>query len=121
MAAVTGSTPAAVFEAYVKHALAPALRAGQVVMDNLGAHKGERVRELIEARGCEVLYLSPYSPDLNPIEQSFAKLKQALRRAQARSFEALVAAAKQAVDAITPADARALFADAGYPLPGQLL
>jgi hypothetical protein len=69
--AVQGSTTKAVFEAYVEQMLAPTLRAGQVVvMDNLSAHKGEEVRELIEGRGCEVLFLPPYSPELNPIEES---------------------------------------------------
>ena len=69
--AVVGSTTAALFEAYVGQVLAPALRPGQVVvLDNLGAHKGERVRELIEERGCELLFLPLYSPDLNPIEES---------------------------------------------------
>jgi transposase len=76
-----GSTSGEVFEAsYVEHLLAPTLRAGQevVVMDNLSAHKGGRVRELIEERSCELIYLPPYSPDLNPIEQAFAKLKALL-------------------------------------------
>jgi len=70
--AVEGTTTATVFEAYVEQVLAPTLRRGQivVVVDNLGAHKGERVRELIEERGCQLLYLPPYSPDLNPIEES---------------------------------------------------
>jgi transposase len=64
-----GSTSGEVFEAYVEHLLAPTLRAGQVVvMDNLSAHKGGRVRELIEERDCELIYLPPYSPDLNPIQ-----------------------------------------------------
>jgi len=74
---VVGSTSAAVFEAYVEQALAPTLLPGQVVvMDNLSSHKGERVRELIEGRGCEALYLPPYSsPDLNPIEEAFSKVK----------------------------------------------
>ncbi len=73
---VEGATTRVVFEAYgVEQALAPSLRPGQVVvMDNLTAHKGERVRELVEARGCELLYLAPYSPDLNPIEEAFSKV-----------------------------------------------
>ena len=81
--AVEGPTTREVFEVYLEHFLAPALRPGQVVvMDNLSAHKGDRVRDLIvEERGCEVVYLPPYSPDLNPIEQAFAKLKTLLRRA----------------------------------------
>jgi hypothetical protein len=78
--AVVGSTTAAVFEAYVEQALASTLRPGQVVvqvvvMDNLEAHNGERVRKLIQGRSCEVLYLPPYSPELNPIEEAFSKVK----------------------------------------------
>ena len=74
--AVDGPTDREVFEAYVERVLAPTLRAGQVlVMDNLSVHKGERVRELIEHRGCQLLYLPPYSPDLNPIEEAFSKIK----------------------------------------------
>ncbi len=80
---VVGSTTAAVFEAYVEQVLSPALQAGQlIVLDNLGAHKGDKVRRLFEGRGCEVLYLPPYSPDLNPIEEAFSKVKGLLRRAQ---------------------------------------
>ena len=89
--AVEGSTDRWVFEAYVEHALAPALRAGQVViMDNLPAHKPARVRELIEERGCKLIYLPAYSPDLNPIEEAFSKVKDMLRRAGARTKEALL-------------------------------
>ena len=74
--AVEGPTTKAVLEAYVEHVLAPALKPGQiVVMDNLSSHKGSRVREIIEGRGCKLLYLPPYSPELNPIEEAFAKLK----------------------------------------------
>ena len=74
--AIEGSTTKEVFEAYVEHFLAPALKSGQiVVMDNLSAHKGECVRRLIEDRGCTLLYLPPYSPDLNPIEEAFSKIK----------------------------------------------
>jgi DDE superfamily endonuclease len=86
--AVEGSTTREVFETYLEHVLAPTLRPGQiVVMDNLSAHKGGRVKEIIEARGCELLYLPPYSPDLNPIEQAFSKIKGScgeLRRAPER-------------------------------------
>ncbi len=77
--AVEGATTKAVFEAYVEQVLTPSLSPGQiVVMDNLSSHKGPRVRELIEGRGCELMYLPPYSPDLNPIEEAFAKLKALL-------------------------------------------
>ena len=87
LAVVGGTTKEEVFEAYVERVLAPpTLRVGQVVvLDNLAAHKGERVRELIEARGCELLFLPPYSPDYNPIEEAFSKIKGLLRRAQARA------------------------------------
>src|SRR5215211_1294480 len=84
--AVLGGTTNATFEAYVGRVQAPSLRPGQVmVMDNLAAHKGEKVRELIEGRGCEVLFLPPYSPDLNPIEEAFSKIKGLLRKAEART------------------------------------
>ena len=83
--AVEGATTRAVFEAYVEQALLPNLSPAQVViMDNLSAHKGARIRELIEGAGCELLYLPPYSPDLNPIEEAFSKVKGILRKAQAR-------------------------------------
>jgi transposase len=89
--AVEGATTRGVFETYLERVLAPSLRPGQVVMmDNLSAHKGGRVREIVERRGCELLYLPPYSPDLNPIEGAFAKLKARLRAMAARSREALI-------------------------------
>ena len=120
--AVEGATTSAVFEAYLENALAPSLRPGQVVvMDNLSSHKGPRVRELIEGRGCELLYLPPYSPDLNPIGQAFSKLKASLRRAGARTFEALVEATGRALDEITERDASGFFRHCGYRAPAQLL
>jgi transposase len=120
--AVRGATDREVFEAYVEEVLAPSLRSGQiVVMDNLSAHKGHRVRELIEERGCELLYLPSYSPDLNPIEEAFSKLKGILRKAEARSREALIEAMGRALDAITPQDAEGFFRHCGYRSPGQLL
>jgi transposase len=88
--AVEGATTARVFEAYVEWVLAPSLEPGRiVVMDNLGAHRPRRIRELIEGRGCELLYLPAYSPDYNPIEEAFAKMKNLLRKAAARSKKAL--------------------------------
>jgi transposase len=115
-----GATDALTFEAYVEHVLAPALRPGQVVvLDNLSAHKGDRVRALVEARGCRVWSLPPYSPDLSPIEEAFAKLKTLLRRAAARSREALDPAIAHALDQISPADARGYFAHCGYPVSAQ--
>ncbi len=85
-----------------------------MVMDNLSAHKGERVRQLIEGRGCELLYLPPYSPDLNPIEEAFSKLKASLRRAGARTREALLEATGRALDTVTASDARGFFEHRGY-------
>jgi hypothetical protein len=79
--AVEGITTTTVFEAYVEEVLAPTLRRGQiVVVDNLSAHKGARVRELIEERGCQLLYLPPYSPDFNPIEEAFSKIKSIITK-----------------------------------------
>ena len=114
--AVEGSTTATVFEAYIGEVLAPTLRAGQiVVVDNLSAHKGSRIREqLLEERGCELLYLPPYSPDLNPIEEAFSKIKGILRKVGARSRESLIEAMGRALDAITPRDARGFFEHCGY-------
>ena len=113
--AVEGGTTGAVFEAYVERVLAPSLSPGQVVvMDNLAAHKGERVRELVEAKGCEVLFLPPYSPDFSPIEEAFSKLKARLRKEKARTKEALVEAIGRALDAITASDARGWFVHCGY-------
>ncbi len=118
--AVEGATTRAVFEAYVQQALAPSLRPGQVVvMDNLTAHKGERVRELVEERGCELLYLPPYSPDLNPIEEAFSKVKGLMRRAEARTREALVEAMGKALGAVSARDARGFFEHSGYRALGQ--
>ena len=121
-AAVVGSTKAEVFEAYVEQVLAPALRPGQiVVLDNLAAHKGERARELVEEQGCEMLFLPPYSPDLNPIEEAFSKVKELLRGAGARGRKALVEAIRRALDAVTSRDARGWFAHCGYPVEAQRL
>jgi transposase len=105
--AIEGPTTREVFEAYLERALAPSLRPGQVVvMDNLSSHKGPRVPELVEARGCELAYLPAYSPDLNPIEEAFSKLRGLLRRAGARTREALLGATGRALDAVTAASGR---------------
>jgi transposase len=120
--AVEGSTDQGVFDAYVEHALAPTLEAGQVViLDNLSAHKPARVRELIERRDCELIYLPSYSPDFNPIEEAFAKIKDILRRAGARTKDALVDVLSEALSAISARDARGYFEHAGYRLSAQLL
>jgi transposase len=118
--AVEGATSRIVFEAYIEKVLVPSLRHGQVVvMDNLSAHKGEHVRELIESTGCELLYLPPYSPDFNPIEEAFSKVKGLLRKAEARSRKALVEAMGKALDAVTARDARGFFEHCGYRALGQ--
>jgi transposase len=118
--AVEGTTTAAVFETCVEKVLAPTLQPRQVVvMDDLGARKGDRVRELVQERGCELLYLPPYSPDLNPIEEAFSKVKGILRKAGARSREALVEAMGGALGTITPRDARGFFGHCGYWPPDQ--
>lgn len=120
--AVNGSTTAEVFEAYLEHVLLPEVHEGQVViMDSLPAHKPNRVRELIEGRGCELLYLPSYSPDYNPIEEAFSKIKEILRRAEARSREALVEALGEALSAVSFRDAWGFFEHAGYHPTGQLL
>jgi transposase len=120
--AVVGSTTREVFEAYVERVLAPSLRPGQiVVMDNLTVHKGDRVSELIEERGCELLYLPLYTTDFNPIEEAFAKIKGLLRKTEARTREALVEAMGTAISAVTAQDARGFFEHSGYRLQIQLL
>ena len=119
--AVEGATTRIVFEAYIEKVLIPSLQHGQVVvMDNLSAHKGERVRELVESVGCELLYLPPYSPEFSPIEEAFSKVKGILRKAAARSREALVEAMGKALDAVTTRDARRFFEHCGYHASGQL-
>jgi len=113
--AVEGATTARVFETYLERVLAPTLRKGQVVvMDNLSAHKGERVRELIEARGCQLLYLPSYSPDFNPIEEAFGKIKNLIRKVEARSRETLLEAIGAAISALSAQDAHGFFAHCGY-------
>ena len=120
--AVEGSTNREVFEAYVEHVLAPTLQAGRVViMDNLSAHKPARVRELIEGRGCELIYLPAYSPDFNPIEEAFSKIKGMLRQAGARTKDALVDVLGEALSAVSVQDATGYFEHAGYRLQAQLL
>ena len=120
--AVEGATTATVFETYVEKVLAPSLRCGQIiVLDNLSAHKSERAKELIEERGCQLLYLPAYSPDFNPIEEAFSKIKGALRKAQARTREALIEALGVAISAVTTRDAHGFFEHGGYHLPVHLL
>jgi transposase len=123
-AAVTieGATDALAFEGYVEHFLSPTLAEGQVVvMDKLSAHRTEKVRELIEARGAELVFLPSYSPDLNPIEEAFSKIKGILRKVGARTREALVEAMAEALLAVTPEDAMGWFRHCGYNVEDQAL
>ena len=120
--AVEGAAYGVAFALYVRELLVPSLRPGQVViLDQLNVHKSAAMRALIEAAGCRLLLLPSYSPDFNPIEQAFAKIKTHLRAAAARTFDDLVPAIGAAIDIITPADSRGCFAHCGYHLPGQLL
>jgi transposase len=103
------------FQAYVEQVLAPELKPGDmVIMDDLGSHKGPGVRRAIEAAGARLLYLPPYSPDFNPVENAFAKLKALLRKAAARSVEGLWAVIGAAVTAFTPQECANYFAATGY-------
>jgi transposase len=110
-----GPMDGASFQAYVAQLLVPVLRPGDiVVMDNLASHKVAGIRDAIEATGAEVRYLPPYSPDLNPIEQVFAKLKALLRKAAARTLDALIAAIAYALTTFTPQECSNYLADKGY-------
>lgn len=112
---VEGGTDALAFEAYVEHFLAPALCEGQVVvLDGLGAHRTEKVRELVESAGADLVFLPSYSPDLNPIEEAFSKIKQLVRKVGARTREALVEAIARALAAVTLEDVAGWFTHAGY-------
>lgn len=111
---IKGATDKEVFEAYVEKALAPSLVQGQVVvLDGLGAHRTARVRDLIEERGCDLVFLPSYSPDLNPIEEAFSKIKNLVRKAGERTREALDEAIGQALTAIKPRDVVGWFAHCG--------
>jgi transposase len=119
---IEGSTDRDVFETFVAECLVPHLQPGQtVVLDNLSVHKSAPARRLIEAAGCSLCFLPRYSPDFNPIEQAFAKIKTALRQAEARTLETLVPATGRALAAITDQDAAGFFAEAGFPLTGHYL
>ena len=112
---IGGAMDGPAFRTYVEQVLAPELHFGDVVvMDNLAAHKVPGVREAIKAVGASVMYLPPYSPDLNPIEQVFAKLKTLLRKAAARTKEALWEAIGLIVDAFEPDECRSYLINAGY-------
>ena len=116
-ATLDGAVNREAFEAFVEQVLAPTLSPGDVVvMDNLSSHKGPRVRQLIEAAGATLVYLPPYSPDLNPIELAFAKLKQLIRSAGHRTADALWGDVQRMLDLITPDDATNFIRHCGYTL-----
>ena len=110
-----GAVNRVAFEAFVADVLVPQLRAGDlVVLDNLSSHKGSKVVALIQATGADVLYLPPYSPDFNPIELAFSKIKQALRSLANRTVEALWTTMQSVLDRVTTSDARGFFQHCGY-------
>ncbi len=112
---IQGATDGAVFRAYVKHVLVPILRPGQiVVLDNLGSHKRAEVRQMIEAAGATLWFLPPYSPDFNPIEKMWSKVKQFLRAVKARGTEALYQGVGAALATVTSQDAHGWVASCGY-------
>lgn len=112
---IEGATDSELFEAYVERFLAPTLSAGQVVvLDGLGAHRTAKVRELVEARGADLVFLPPYSPDLNPIEEAFSKVKGIVRKVGARTRGALDEAMGEALKAVTAEDAAGWFRHCGY-------
>src|SRR5687767_5964806 len=114
---VDGAVNRDVFEAFVAQVLAPTLAPGDVVvMDNLSSHKGVRACQLVEGRGATLLFLPPYSPDLNPIELAFAKLKQLMRSAGHRTVQALWSDVQRMLDAVTPGDAAGFLRHCGYTL-----
>jgi len=112
---IQGSSDTESFSLYMREVLAPCLKSGQIVlMDNLSVHRGAWVRELIEEKGCQLWMLPTYSPDFNPIEEAFSKVKNLIRRAKARTLEALFAATAGALEEVSEEDARAFFEDSGY-------
>ena len=116
-----GGVTTAVFEAYIEHVLGPTLRPGQIVLlDNLSAHKSLRLRQLVAARGCRLWYLPTYSPDFSPIELAFAKIKTEVRRAGARTRDALETAVAHALTHILPEEACAFFRHCGFRIPPDM-
>ncbi len=117
---VDGAMNGEIFHAYIEQVLAPTLAPGDIViMDNLSSHKVAGVREAIVARGAVLFYLPPYSPDLNPIEQAFSKLKALLRKASARSVETLWNTIGDLLPRFQPDECANYFASAGYSLPNR--
>jgi transposase len=105
------------FKTYIEDVLAPTLRRGDILlMDNLSAHKSDQVRAALQARGVQLIFLPPYSPDLNPIEHCWSKMKAALRAAKARTWEELVAAVREALLSVSRSDVLAWFAHCGYEM-----
>ena len=114
---VDGAVNAEIFESFIEHVLVPELRPGDVVvMDNLSSHKRAKTRALIESAGATVEYLPPYSPDLNPIEMIFSKVKQMLRSLGCRTRDQLWSAMQSVLDRVTASDARNCFEHCGYTL-----
>ncbi len=112
---IEGSADAESFSLYLEEVLWPALKRGQiVVMDNLSVHKSRYVREIIEERGCELWFLPAYSPDFNPIEEAFSKAKGILKKAKARTLDALFEATARALSTVSEQDARGFFGHCGY-------
>lgn len=112
---VEGAVNTAGFEAYVREILVPSLKPGDIVLlDNLICHKSPRVRGLVQACGCRLLFLPAYSPDFSPIEQAFSKIKQCLKRLAAQTLDTLFEAIRQALEIISPDDAIGFFIDAGF-------
>jgi transposase len=112
---IEGSTTTVVFETYIDQVLVPILNPGDVViLDNLAAHKSEQVERLIRSKGAHLLFLPAYSPDLSPIEQAFSKIKQALRRAKAKTLDALIEAIAQALETISWTDTLGFFTCCGF-------
>ena len=111
---IEGATDAAVFHAYVRHVLAPTLRPGDiVVMDNLSSHKGSGIEAMIRGVGAELRFLPPYSPDLNPIEKMWSKLKEYVRALKPRCTEEVYQAVRQGLKHVTPSDAKGWFRSCG--------
>lgn len=113
--AIQGGTTKEVFRAYVESILCPALSPGDIVIaDNLSAHKDTKVKEMIENRGASIVFLPAYSPDLNPIEKMWSKVKENIRSLAPRTYEALIKAIATALSAVTPLDAKGWFGSCGY-------
>jgi transposase len=117
---IDGAVNGELFVAYVEQVLVPELRRGDVVvLDNLGSHTAAGVRAAVEGAGCRLLFLPPYSPDLNPIENAFSKLKRLLRSAAERTVEGLWAAIGRLLDRFSPAECRNYFRHCGYTKPAR--